>query len=246
MDWNEDLVKHYVEWEKSKSGRFALEREKDLILKIIYDWKRRHQRLLDIGCGTGYFLEMFWKTGFDITGVDSSLSMLDRSKSRLGYRAGLHLGTGDHLPFEDKEFDYVSILTVLEFCHDPVEVLREARRVCKKEILIGFLNSCSFYYLTNGLNLFRKKQPGLLQTAKWRSMQDMRKLIKKAIGVQDIHMASILIGPKWTWSYQKICKKINTLILPMNVGGYGLIRVSLGPEKIGTPLMALNTRPKVT
>ena len=55
-------------------------------------------------------------------------------KSVLGDRAHLHLGEADHLPFDDREFDYTSLMTVLEFVDDPAHddaclfINRAARR----------------------------------------------------------------------------------------------------------------------
>ncbi|NCC94898.1 MAG: methyltransferase domain-containing protein, partial [Opitutae bacterium] len=43
-------------------------------------WPRRKQKLLDIGCGTGMFLEFFWSCGFDLTGMDKSPDMLARAR----------------------------------------------------------------------------------------------------------------------------------------------------------------------
>ena len=89
-------------------------------------WPRRGHTLLDIGCGAGIFLEMLWHYGFDVTGLDTGTDLLDMARERLGNRAEFQLGRPEHLPFDDEEFDYAALLTVLEYVDNPEDVLREA------------------------------------------------------------------------------------------------------------------------
>ena len=136
MPWDQDTVKRHEAWFDSPVGRFALARELHLVDTVIADWPRRNQRLVEIGCGLGIFLEEFWRGGLDITGLDNSPAMIAACRERLGHRAELFLGNADHLPFEDKEFDYAALVTLLEFCPDPGAVLREATRTAKKGLVL--------------------------------------------------------------------------------------------------------------
>ncbi len=245
MSWNQTDAAMYEQWEKSQKGAFALEQEKKLVLSLISNWRRRHQFLLDVGCGTGVFLETLWGAGFSVTGLDCSPAMLARARSRLGRHADLHLGWAENLPFEDNEFDYVMMITLLEFCPDPVQVVKEAARVCRKEMLIGFLNRYSCYYLTNGLTL-RKESSSPLKKASWKSWPEMRKVINQAVGQRNLHAGSVLPGPKASWRKKKICHRLNGHIYPPFCGAFGAVVVDLAWKPTGTPLLAWAPQPKAT
>lgn len=71
----------------------------------------RKQRLLDIGCGLGWYLEAWNEQGFDVTGLDASPAMLARAGKRLaeagktGQFIEADIRIGLHLP-EDLGFDF--------------------------------------------------------------------------------------------------------------------------------------------
>ena len=79
MRWNRESAVRYDKWAGTVRGSFALQQEKKLLQGVIAPWPRRKQKLLDIGCGTGMFLEFFWSCGFDLTGMDKSPDMLARA-----------------------------------------------------------------------------------------------------------------------------------------------------------------------
>ena len=124
--------KRLISWEHDPRGQFALDQEKSLLLKMTSHWRRRHRSMLHIECGTGHFLEVFWDAGFDLSATVSTPDDLHRARTRIGRRAELHLAKPDHLPFEDNAYDYVLLLTALDFCPHPEALLSEAGRVCAK------------------------------------------------------------------------------------------------------------------
>jgi ubiquinone/menaquinone biosynthesis C-methylase UbiE len=64
-------------------------------------------RVLDVGCGTGMYLESYIGSGAVCTGIDLSPAMLDVARGRLGEQATLELGDATNLPFADGSFDLV-------------------------------------------------------------------------------------------------------------------------------------------
>lgn len=83
-----------------------------------------HGKSLDVGCGTGYHLDLIQ----DIMGLDPSREMLEKAKVK-GKK--LVLGKGEKLPFRDGSFDTVLCLfSVLNVC-DAGKTAREIRRVLK-------------------------------------------------------------------------------------------------------------------
>ena len=82
-------------------------------------------RVLDLGCGRGGVMELFWRDVRLAVGVDPDLASLRQ------HRAGLPLacGLGEALPFGNGQFDLVIGLWLLEHLPDPARVLGEIYRV---------------------------------------------------------------------------------------------------------------------
>lgn len=91
------------------------------------------KRVLEIGVGTGKNIS-FYPKGAKITAVDFSQRMLERARTkarRLRARVDFRIADVQHLPYPDGSFD-VAVATFV-FCSvpDPVQGLREVRRVLK-------------------------------------------------------------------------------------------------------------------
>ena len=86
--------------------------------------------LLDIGCGTGLFVEKYIQNGGCGTGLDISVKMVAKARLRCP-DCEFIVGTGEKLPFEDRSFDAVSSVLVFSYVRDPVAMLSEVYRVLK-------------------------------------------------------------------------------------------------------------------
>lgn len=91
------------------------------------------QRVLELGCGTGVFLEKVARTGARIHSLDLTLELLERARARMG-RSGecLRFVRGDamRLPYRDSTFDAVygsSVLHHLELEATVREIFRVLR-----------------------------------------------------------------------------------------------------------------------
>ncbi len=141
-------------WFRSARGQKALEMEQGLFTKV---WKPiSSQRVLEVGCGTGVFLEWFRSQGHMVTGLDPSEACLEMAQGRLGHTVRLAQGFAESLPYEDNEFDTVALITTLEFVDEPYAALREAFRVARRNVLVGALNRFSMGGLHYGVRSFWK------------------------------------------------------------------------------------------
>lgn len=240
--FDDEAVKRYEKWFASEPGRVAFARERELIRRLVSAWPRRKSTLLEVGCGTGIFLETFYDAGFDVTGVDPSPAMLKIARRRMGQKAFLQLGHAERLCFDDKEFDYVALLNVLEFCDDPVSAVAEAARTARKGILVGWLNRRSLYYLLDKKNA----REGMLRDAKWFSAREVKALLQEAVGPKPIVGWSVLPGPMSTWQEKGLWKALNRPTLPLNWGAFCVLRVDLVGEAPLTPLFAMDTEPETS
>lgn len=86
-------------------------------------------RILDVGCGYGFFLEHMARLGWNTKGIEISAMA-----SQYG-REHLHLDISSRpLPrpdWEDGAFDSVSLLYVIEHLPDPVSAVKEAHRLLR-------------------------------------------------------------------------------------------------------------------
>lgn len=85
-----------------------------------------NQRLLDVGCGEGFFAEHLRNNGNEITGIDALETPIHAAAMRAYYQTDLQLGLGPVASkLRDQEFDKVLILDVLEHLNHPDRVLRD-------------------------------------------------------------------------------------------------------------------------
>jgi SAM-dependent methyltransferase len=90
------------------------------------------RRALELGCGTGVFLEKVAPSGADIRGIDLSEDLLAKARVRLARfpNVGLDRGDAEALPYPDAHFDAVYGSSVLHHLDLPA-ALRAAFRVLK-------------------------------------------------------------------------------------------------------------------
>jgi ubiquinone/menaquinone biosynthesis C-methylase UbiE len=88
--------------------------------------------LLDIGCGTGLFVEKYIQNGGQGTGLDISEKMVAKARHRCP-DCEFIVGTGEKLPFENSSFDAVSSVLAFSYVKDPVAMLAEVYRVLEPQ-----------------------------------------------------------------------------------------------------------------
>ena len=138
----------YDTWYDTARGRWIGETEYSLILKRLEPTPG--DRLLDVGCGTGWFTRKF--SGLPcikITGVDIDQDAL--AFARAQDPSSLYMRADAlQLPFQDKQFDLVVSITALCFV-DPWETaLSEIVRVTNGRFVIGLLNRNSLLWRCKG------------------------------------------------------------------------------------------------
>lgn len=240
--------------ERGRSSRFrkhgdhdecVVAYQKHLILHLIFDWSRRHRSLVEVCCGKGQFLEMFWKAGFDVTGIDASPTKIYSARSRLGNRAELHLGQADHLSFDDRQFDYVAMINTFVSCQQTESAIKEGLRVAKRGLLIGFVNRFSLYSLIAGMSQKMTRASDQNNPEQGRSLATIKDIIGHHVpGSFSLTAGSVIPCPVWTWIPSCLFHKIYGKIYSPHLGMFSAVRVDLLDEKPLTPLMAWKTELK--
>jgi len=159
--------RHYKKYDAwYDKHKFAFLSELAAIKKVL----PRNKKGLEIGVGTGRFAAVL-KT--DI-GIEPSNSMLEIARRR-GVDA--RWGYGERLPFFNETFGYVSIIISLCFMSSPLRVLKEARRVLKKNgrIIIGIVDKKSFLG-----EFYRSKKSVFYKQARFFGVKEATDLLKKS------------------------------------------------------------------
>ena len=90
----------------------------------------RPGRLLDVGCGSGFFLKMAEERGWDALGVDLNAQAVAYAKTHRQVNAVC--SDVRDLPFPERSFDLVTLWNVLDHTPDPVDVLTRIHRLLKE------------------------------------------------------------------------------------------------------------------
>ena len=143
---NEKIKKKY-----NRISRIYELLEKPMESMAMGEWREKligkieGEKVLEIGIGTGKNL-IYYPENLNIIGIDFSRNMLKKAKDKIKDKKNINLIEMDaqNMKFADNSFD--TVVTTCVFCSvpDPVEGLKEIRRVCKnngKVIMIEHMRS---------------------------------------------------------------------------------------------------------
>lgn len=99
------------------------------IFQEIQPFIKKDQKIMDLGSGICYLTKVLQDQGYSVTPVDVRNLSTFREIHPIIY-------DGEHLPFQDKSFDVILLITVLHHTKNPLQVLQEAKRVAKEVIVI--------------------------------------------------------------------------------------------------------------
>jgi len=97
-------------------------------------------RILEVGCGTCYWLAQMQRVGSELHGLDLSTGMLNQGRER---RTGLRLvnGCARRLPFESGMFDLVFCVNAIHHFQDSRGFVSEAARVLRRDGVLAVVGS---------------------------------------------------------------------------------------------------------
>ncbi len=123
----------------SEVSDFLYKRVKDRLVEMVEPGEGH--RILDVGCGAGYFLMLIWdkyqSMGFrpKLAGTDISMYQVSYMTQRMEKEGILDAvathGNGEYLPYADNSFDLITCSEVIEHVRNPGRALAEMRRVLK-------------------------------------------------------------------------------------------------------------------
>ncbi len=88
--------------------------------------KQPKGKVLDLGCGSGFYSTALHKLGYDMTAADVSDQFKYRDEIKF-----VRFDADKKMPFESDFFDYVVLAEIIEHLKDPNRVINDVHRVLK-------------------------------------------------------------------------------------------------------------------
>lgn len=173
----------------------------------------RSKRILDVGCGTGYYLNLVRRRGFDCAGLDRSQNMLRQLKDTYP-DLPVQMADARKLPFKDNSYDAVISIETLRYFSDRNPLLAEIYRVVKPGGLIFItaapLFSLNFYGIFNSLCRVFKIKRAVSCFQSFETAGSIKARLVKA-GFSDIRVQGYFFGPYFL--LDKICPKVSAFLI---------------------------------
>jgi ubiquinone/menaquinone biosynthesis C-methylase UbiE len=146
-NWQERKETHYTHWirtEPQNQIQLAFRNHWSLLNELMRSsYFNRGKRVLEVGCGRGSLSCYFSDAGYDCTLLDISKSVIDVAQKIFKahhLKGTFKIGNANALPFDDKSFDVVFSIGLLEHFEDIEPTMREQIRVLDEGgIFFGYI-----------------------------------------------------------------------------------------------------------
>jgi 2-polyprenyl-3-methyl-5-hydroxy-6-metoxy-1,4-benzoquinol methylase len=114
-------------WSFEEPAARALRRIRDSVISVVGDTVALS--LLEVGCGTGEFLQLAQQRGFEVSGVELNAGHAAQARDRTG---GSPILCGDFMTESfSRQFDVIAMLDLIEHVPDPLAALRRSHDLLK-------------------------------------------------------------------------------------------------------------------
>ena len=224
------LRQQYLQWAFSPQGEVALKARLMLLRHLLSGWPRRSRSILVMHAGRSAFPELLYDCGFTVTCQEDDPTLYNRLCAQNKKHLPCVLAAPDHLPFEDRSFDFTVAISGIEYWPDQLAVLREIGRVSCGGCILLFANKCSLFWLETLVG--QKRHTPLPSPPRWALPRHIRSLATQAFGTRAMTFASVLYGPGNVWPYS--LKKDIAIVSPLALGAFAGLRVDFAPMATGT------------
>jgi ubiquinone/menaquinone biosynthesis C-methylase UbiE len=109
--------------------RYQRSYQADGLLKKLHDIAviSKSKRVLEVGCGTGHWLNSF-PNDTTIIGLDASFGMLKEARTQK-HRYALVQGTSSPLPFRNHTFDFIFCINAIHHFDQPIKFIQDCNNI---------------------------------------------------------------------------------------------------------------------
>lgn len=97
-----------------------------------------HKKVVDLGCGTGFFTQQLQLAGAEVFCVDLTFDMLKNARNLNGDSAYYLQADAEHLPLADHSCDLLFSNLAVQWCSPLAQTLSEIKRVLKPQSMAVF------------------------------------------------------------------------------------------------------------
>jgi 2-polyprenyl-3-methyl-5-hydroxy-6-metoxy-1,4-benzoquinol methylase len=170
---------------------------------VMYLHSKMRGKLLDVGCGNGWFLKKMKNLKWDVMGVDFDSAAVDFCTSQ---GLDVKFGSLQSQNYPENHFDVITINHVIEHVHDPLELVKECKRILKKNglLIIETPNTQSWLHkYVFKENWFPLEPPRHLLIFNPKNLEN---LVRKA-GFENINSKSTSRNDSWVYAVSRLIKK---------------------------------------
>jgi SAM-dependent methyltransferase len=215
-----EIKEWYDRWH-SVRGRDAWRPYEAYLIFLDYLSVERRKKILDVGCGTGYFLKAANRNGLVAYGVDVSKEGIKIAKT-VSPSSFISISKGESLNFVDNTFDYVACLGSLEHFSDINKGLNEIKRVAKENaifcIMVPNVNYI-FWKISGQLGTEQQNvSETLLSLKQWKNIFDKEgfKILKIYQDKWFMKTINIFSSTDPIETLKRVARKLIWAFLPLN------------------------------
>lgn len=120
--------------------------DRENVINLIKHYvNKKNAKILDIGCGTGKYGEMLKECGYQVIGIDKSITQVEQAKKIIE----ASVGDATNLSFPNNSFDACSMIIMIQQLakKERIKAFKEAYRVLKENGSL-IIKTCSHEDLT--------------------------------------------------------------------------------------------------
>ena len=165
-------------------GRYAVERDAQIVREMLGTARTSDAALLDLPCGTGRFLDLEKELGFEVTGADYSPTMMGVAQRHPNVK--FVQADAFNPPFAPDSFDAILIIRLMFHYRNPEDILAALLPSLRPggRIIFDTLNTFSLrWWASKVIGLVRRDPARRLYFESFSTMQaKLRKLGLKVVG----------------------------------------------------------------
>jgi ubiquinone/menaquinone biosynthesis C-methylase UbiE len=131
------ILQHYLEEDPHRAVGFSKKSFFNSALEYLSaNIAEKERKILDVGCGYGYFIDFASKRGWNPSGVEIVKKAAEDARRKIGTE-NIFEGKLKEANFCDNSFDAITLWDVLAIVDDPYHELKECYRLLKSGGIIG-------------------------------------------------------------------------------------------------------------